>query len=89
MPFLMGLAAVDLVAIITGILFAYQIVIKKEMDWRLGFLSLTIAIASAILFGMGTFPSGAWTAHPASYWIMVGLFIPVIFLAVLVFDAAQ
>ena len=89
LPFLFGLAAVDLVAIITGIIFAYRMVFADRFDWLLGVLSLTIATASAIVFGVGTFSSNAWATYPTGYWIMVILFTPVIILYVYILDFAQ
>lgn len=79
-PFLLGLAVVDLVAIIMGIIFTFQMVVKARINWLLGILSLTIAIASAIVFAIGTYASGAWNRHPISYWVMVLLFAPAILL---------
>ena len=83
MPFLFGLAGTDLIGILLGILFAYRAVIKKVFNSRLALLSLTIFITGAIVFGAGTFPSGAWAAHPVAYWIMVVLFLPSVLLYVL------
>ena len=79
-PFLLGLAVIDLAAIIMGIIFTFQLVIKARINWLLGILSLTIAIASAIVFAIGTYASGAWNSHPISYWVMVLLFTPALFL---------
>lgn len=80
MAFLYGLAGTDVIGILLGIVFAYRAAVKKQFTRRLGILSLTIFITGAIVFGAGTFPSGAWTAHPGAYWIMVALFLPAVIL---------
>jgi hypothetical protein len=78
MPFLFGLAGTDVIGILVGLVFAYQFIFKRNLKPMLGIVSLTIFITGAIVFAAGTFPTGAWSAHPVSYWLMVGLFIPVI-----------
>ena len=80
MPFLIGLGTTDAVGIIMGIVFALQLLIKGIYNRILGILSLTIFITGAIVFGFGTFPSGAWGLHPVAYWVMVVLFTPTVFL---------
>lgn len=80
MPFLIGLATTDAVGIIMGIVFALQLMRKGIYNRILGVLSLTIFITGAIVFGIGTFPSGAWGLHPIAYWVMVVLFTPSVFL---------
>lgn len=76
MAFLYGLAGTDVIGILLGIFFATQVFLKKEFKPTLGLLSLTIFITGAVIFGAGTFPSGAWGAHPVAYWAMVALFLP-------------
>jgi len=76
MAFMYGLAGTDVIGIIIGIIFAYKAVINKDYNPWLGLLSLTIFITGAIVFGAGTFPSGAWGTHPVAYWVMVVLFLP-------------
>ncbi len=78
MPFLYGLAGMDVIGILLGIIFSYQYLVNKKYKPVLGLISLTIFISGAIVFAAGTFPSGAWTAHPVSYWLMVILFAPII-----------
>ena len=76
MAFMFGLAGMDVLGIILGIIFSYKILVKKQFMPVLGILSLTIFISGAVVFGAGTFPAGAWTAHPFAYWIMAALFTP-------------
>jgi CDP-diglyceride synthetase len=83
MAFLYGLAGTDVVGILLGIFFAYRAILKNDFNPRLGTLSLTIFITGAIVFGAGTYPSGAWAAHPTAYWVMVGLFLPSVLLFIL------
>jgi len=80
LPFMFGLAGTDIIGIIIGIIFAYLALVKGKFIRRLGILSLTIFITGAVVFGAGTYPSGAWGAHPFAYWIMVILFLPTAYL---------
>ena len=75
-PFLIGMGIVDAVAIILALIFASMWVTRRQVQTRLGLISLTIAGASAAIFAIGTFASGAWAAHPLAYGIMVILFAP-------------
>lgn len=77
LPFLIGLGATDVVGIALGIAFAYRSLFTGQYYRRLGVISLTIFITGAIVFAVGTFPSGAWGAHPFAYWVMAPLFAPV------------
>jgi hypothetical protein len=78
MAFLFGLAGTDVIGILLGIIFAGQLLLKGKLNRTLGVLSLTIFITGAVVFGAGTFPSGAWAAHPMAYGVMVVLFAPVL-----------
>ncbi len=78
MPFLVGMGVVDALAISLALVFVYQSIVRKNELPLIGIISMTIAIASAVLFAVGTFPSGAWSAHPLAYGLMVVLFAPVI-----------
>jgi len=78
MPFLLGLGAVDVVAILLGITFAIRTLVWSRFERRLGLLSLTVAFSSAAVFAVGTIPAGAWAAHPIEYGLMVVLFIPLL-----------
>ncbi len=80
MAFLFGLAGTDVIGILLGIIFAGKFLINRKMNRLLGILSLTIFITGAVVFGAGTFPSGAWTVHPVAYGSMVVLFTPTLLL---------
>jgi len=80
MPFMLGLAGMDVLGILLGIYYCLIALFKKVHIPLFGILSLTILISGAVIFAAGTFPSGAWAAHPLSYWIMVTLFTPVPYL---------
>jgi len=80
MAFLFGLAGTDVVGIFLGIIFAGKLILKGKLNRTLGILSLTIFITGAVVFGAGTFPSGAWAAHPVAYGVMVVLFVPALIL---------
>jgi hypothetical protein len=77
---LLGLGATDAVGIILGMIFAYRAVIQDNFNRRLGVISLTIFITGAVVFAAGTFPSGAWGAHPVAYGTMAILFAPTVVL---------
>ncbi len=83
MAFLYGLAGTDVIGILLGILFAAHWVVKGRRLPRLGRLSLTIFITGALVFAAGTFPAGAWRAHPVAYGVMVVLFAPAVALFLL------
>ena len=80
MAFLYGLAFTDIIGIVLGILFTAQFVFEDKFNTRLGTLSLTIFITGAIVFAAGTFPSGAWAAHPVAYGVLIVLFAPCVIL---------
>lgn len=88
MPFLFGLAGMDVIGILLGLVFTYRMLFKKNFSLILGLLSLTIFISGAIVFAVGTFPSGAWNAYPFAYWIMVVLFLPAGWLYIRLLKAA-
>ena len=77
-PFLVGMGVVDAVAIVLALIFVFQTNIRKNYQPIIGIISMTIAMASAVQFAVGTIPSGAWSAHPLAYGLMVVLFAPVI-----------
>jgi len=82
-PFLMGMAAADVVAASLGIYFAYSLFIKNKFKPLAGVISLTIALSSAIVYLIGTLPAGAWVYNPISYLIVIMVFSPIIPLYVL------
>jgi hypothetical protein len=76
-PFLMGLGLADAFAAGIGIYFTYQALIKKSWHLFLGLISISIALASALVFLVGTISSGAWILNPIEYLSMVVLFSPI------------
>ena len=79
-PFMLGLGTTDLVGILLGLFFVYRALIKGAFYRRLGVISLTIFITGAIVFALGTLPSGAWAGHPIAYGSMAVLFAPTVIL---------
>ena len=79
-PFMLGLGTSDLAGILLGLFFVFRALIKGTFYRRLGVISLTIFITGAIVFAVGTFPSGAWGAHPVAYGSMAVLFAPTVIL---------
>jgi len=80
MAFMYGLAGMDIIGILLGIRFAYLAIFGHNVQRIIGILSLTIFISGAVVFATGTFPTGAWSTHPAAYWGMVVLFLPALLL---------
>ena len=78
LPFLMGMAAADVVAAGLGIYFSLSLIVKKQLRPLTGVISLTIALASAVVYMFGTLPSGAWLKNPISYLIVLVVFSPII-----------
>jgi len=81
--FLFGLAGMDVIGIILAIIFTLKMLTSEKINRILGVLSLTIFISGAVVFAAGTFPSGAWGAHPVAYGAMVVLFTPTVLLFIL------
>jgi hypothetical protein len=81
-PFFLGLAGMDAIGILLGIIFAVRSQFKGVIDQKCGLISLTIFISGAIVFAAGTIPSGAWSQQPIAYGGMALLFIPCLFLYV-------
>ena len=78
LPFMMGMAAADVVAACLGVFFSYSLLIKKNFKPLVGTISLTIALSSAVVYLVGTLPAGAWVHNPVSYLIVVLAFSPII-----------
>jgi hypothetical protein len=82
-PFLMGMAAADVVAAGMGIYFAYSLFSNDKFKPLTGVISLTIALSSAIVYLIGTLPAGSWVHNPISYLIVILAFSPIVPLYVL------
>ena len=77
-PFLMGMAATDVVAAGMGIYFAYSLISNGKFKPLAGVISLTITLSSAIVYLIGTLPAGAWVHNPISYLIVILAFSPIV-----------
>ncbi len=77
-PFLMGMAAADVVAAGVGIYFAFSFFINGILKSLLGIISLTIALSSAMIYLVGTYTAGAWAYNPLSYLVVILAFSPII-----------
>lgn len=77
-PFFFGMGAGDAVAAVMGISFAGLLLFKDRCHTAVGFVSLIIAMSSALIFAVGTIANGAWSAHPGEYISMVVVFLPLI-----------
>lgn len=78
LPFLMGMAAADVIAICLGIYFVYSFLKSGQLNYLAGIISLTIAISSGVVYLIGTLPTGAWITNPISYLIVILAFSPII-----------
>ena len=78
LPFLMGMAAADVIAAGLGIYFSLSLLVKKQLRPLIGIISLSIALASAVVYLVGTLPSGAWLKNPISYLVVMVVFSPII-----------
>jgi hypothetical protein len=84
LPFLLGMGISDVVAIVLGLIFVYQLFIKSEFKGILGVISLTIALVGGVGYLVGTLPSGAWQTHLLAYLVVLLVFSPIIPLYILV-----
>jgi multisubunit Na+/H+ antiporter MnhG subunit len=78
LPFLLGMGTVDVVAIILGLIFVYQLFARGRIRKTLGVISLTIALVSGVQYLIGTLPSGAWQENLVGYIVVLVVFSPVI-----------
>jgi hypothetical protein len=78
MPFLIGMGLVDIIAIGLGLIFVGNFFFKGKALFDLGIISLSLALASGLIYLVGTIPSGAWEANLAAYLVVVFLFGPVL-----------
>lgn len=78
LPFLLGMGLVDLFAIVLGLIFVVNFLFRNESLLTLGLISVTAALASGMVYLIGTYPSGAWEANPAAYLAVLALFSPIL-----------
>lgn len=83
LPFLLGMGAVDVAAIILGLIFVYRYFVQDKIELFLGGISLTIALVSGVEYLIGTLPSGAWQENLLAYIVVLLVFSPVIPLYIL------
>ncbi|NQV37436.1 MAG: hypothetical protein HQ509_05445 [Candidatus Marinimicrobia bacterium] len=78
--FLLGCGIIDAILVLFTLYFVYMYLFLGVLKRTLGITLFSGSTITALIFGIGTLPSGAWSFHPLSYWIMVGLFVPFIVL---------
>lgn len=76
-PFLLGMGVLDAGAAGLGLYFIWHVLRGKQVDYRLGLISLTMALTSAGVFAAGTWAAGVWQLYPVSYFGMLILSLPV------------
>ena len=89
LPFLLGMGAVDVIAASLGVYFSLKFFFQERLDQRIGWISLSIALSSGVIYLFGTLPSGAWQANLISYLIVVLFFSPITALAFLLFRSQR
>ena len=75
-PFLLAMGFTDAILIIISEIFVLGFFKQKAWAMKIGLVALSGAIATALVFAVGTMPSGAWLVHPAGYGILCVLFAP-------------
>jgi len=78
--FLMATGIVDAVNVLLTFIFLYAFFLNKKMWFWLGSFVTTVSLLSALIYGYGTFHSGAWAQHPNEYILLLILFIPIFLL---------
>ncbi|NOZ74836.1 MAG: hypothetical protein GXO90_05585 [FCB group bacterium] len=81
--FLVGTAAIDFLMIPFTWAFVWAMFTRHPREIILETIALTGSFYSAGLFFLGTWPAGAWAAHPLNYGTLALLFFPVAALAIL------
>lgn len=82
-PFLVGTAILDLLMIPLAWVLVWCLIKRDPRERIVETVALTGSLYSAGIFLLGTWPSGAWQAHPQAYGLLAILFSPVILLVIL------
>ena len=86
--FLIATGLVDALNVGLALLFVYAVFRNKWWSLRLGLVTLTLTLYSAVVFVYGTFMSNAWQANPLGYALVAVLFFPALILAAVVYYRA-
>lgn len=81
--FLVGTGVIDFLMIPFTWAFVWAMITRQPRELFLETIALTGSLYSAGLFFLGTWPSGAWLAHPLNYGLLALLFAPVTILTIL------
>ena len=68
----------DAILILISEVFVWGFFTNKHWARPLGLTALAGSSATALVFAIGTIPSGAWAVHPVQYGILCVLFAPII-----------
>lgn len=79
-PFLVAMGITDAILIVISEIFVIGFFKQKVWSERIGLVALAGSMATALVFALGTLPSGAWRAHPVAYGAMTVLFVPYVIL---------
>ena len=86
--FLIATGLVDALNVGLALLFVYGVFRNKYWSLRLGLVTLTITLYSAVVFVYGTFMSNAWQANPLGYGLVAVIFFPALILTAVVYYQA-
>lgn len=84
-PFLFGMGAVDALAACLAFYAGWMMIKNSIFLPNIWAVSITIAMTSAVIYCLGTLPSGAWQANPLGYGIVALAFSPLLVLASIFF----
>ncbi|MCF7902882.1 MAG: hypothetical protein K9M19_05595 [Candidatus Marinimicrobia bacterium] len=90
-PFLVAMGITDAILIVMSEIFVIGFFKQKAWSERIGLVALAGSMATALVFALGTLPSGAWWAHPVAYGGMTILFVPyvILFIQLMTKQSAQ
>jgi len=80
--FLIGNGIIDAMNIVLSLVFVYGYFKSKSWSPKVGLISLTVLLYSALIFAYGTINAGAWSAYPLAYWSMAVLYAPIFLLTI-------
>ncbi len=75
-PFLIALGALDAIAAGLALFAGWRLIFGSVFSPDIWMISISIALTSAVIYCIGTLPSGAWGTNPLGYGIVVILFSP-------------
>jgi hypothetical protein len=81
--FLLANGIIDLINTFIAFVFVITYFRGKSWCWWLGVICMALSTYSAVLYIIGTGTAGAWQAQPIGYLIVSIVFVPMVFLGLL------